>query len=59
MLGAASAFALAGGFFDYNFAETPEQADAIALRQDFGMVGQDISVAENAFREQNKERLCA
>lgn len=59
LVGAASAFAIAGGFFRYNMASTPEQADAIALRQDFAVVGQDIAAGERVFREENKERLCA
>lgn len=50
LVGAASAFAIAGGFFHYNLADSPEQADAIALRQDFRMVGQDIVEAEQLFR---------
>ena len=59
LIGAASAFAIAGGMFHYNMADTPEQADAIALRQDFAAIGQDIAAAEQGFREENKERLCA
>lgn len=42
MVGAASAFAIAGGFFGFNFSESSEEADAVAIHQDFAMVGQDI-----------------
>lgn len=33
---------LPGNYFFYNRSETPEQADARALYQDFAMVGQDL-----------------
>lgn len=49
MVGAASAFAIAGGFFGFNFSESPEEADSVAIHQDFAMVGQDI--------QQSKETL--
>lgn len=42
MVGAASAFAISGGFFDFNFSESPEEADSVAIQQDFAVVGQDI-----------------
>lgn len=49
MVGAASAFAIDGGFFGFNFSESPEEADAVAIHQDFAMIGQDI--------QQSKETL--
>jgi hypothetical protein len=45
LIGAASTFAVAGGFFEFNLSPTPEAADAVAIRQDFAMVGQDIADA--------------
>ena len=49
MVGAASAFAIARGFFGFNFSESSEEADSVAIHQDFAMVGQDI--------QQSKETL--
>lgn len=48
MVGAASAFAIAGGFFGFNFSESPEEADSVAIHQDFAMVGLDIEQAWDA-----------
>jgi hypothetical protein len=54
MVGAASAFAIAGGFFDFNFSASPEEADSVAIRQDFDMVGQDIEQGREAFPREAK-----
>jgi len=54
MVGAASAFAIAGGFFDFNFSASPEEADSVAIRQDFAMVGQDIEQSRDALSREAK-----
>jgi hypothetical protein len=44
LIGMGSALNLAGvGYFTYNRAASPRAADAIAIRQDFAMIGQDIN----------------
>ena len=42
VLGFASAFDPSGTFFLRNSSETPEEADSIAIYNDFAMIGQDI-----------------
>ena len=42
LTGAATVFAIAGGFYSYNTSPTPEAADALAMQQDWAMVAQDI-----------------
>jgi hypothetical protein len=49
LLGAATIFNLAGRFYEFNTSKNGPAADAMALRQDWRMVGQDIykAVAAN------------
>ena len=54
LVGAASAFAISGGFFGFNFSKTPEEADAVAIHQDFAMVGQDIEQGRDALPRETK-----
>lgn len=57
LLGAASAFDLSGHFFQYNRSATRELADARAIRQDFLMIGQDVTdVAEKLKGQQKKQQ---
>ena len=58
LIGAASTFAIAGCFFEFNLASSPEEADAIAIHQDFAMVGQDIADARFQFEATNQQQLC-
>jgi len=43
LVGAASAFNLAGNFFDYNTSGTENEADMKAIENDWGVVGQDLT----------------
>jgi hypothetical protein len=43
LIGAASSFNLYGGFFDYAVSDTPESADAKAIANDWGVIGQDFA----------------
>ncbi|MEO5916522.1 MAG: hypothetical protein ABIS50_19960 [Luteolibacter sp.] len=43
--GAGSAFAIAGNYFDFNRSQTPDLADARALRSDWRIIGQDMDRA--------------
>ncbi len=55
MVGAASAFAISGGFFDFNFSASPEEADSVAIHQDFAMVGQDIEQGRDSLPAESKD----
>lgn len=43
LTGVASAVNLRGNFYGYNYSRNGEEADAKALRSDWGMVGSDIA----------------
>lgn len=45
LVGAGSAFSLAGNYYEFNGSRTPAEADARALRSDWQLVGQDIATA--------------
>lgn len=47
LIGVATIANLPGNFFRYNVSPTPAEADELALRSDFGMVGRDIEVAKH------------
>ena len=52
--GAGTVINLAGNFFDYNESLTPEQADTLALWNDWAMIGQDMQdVMALEFQQQN------
>ena len=59
LLGAASAFAIDGGFFQFNSSGSSEAADARGIHQDFMMIGQDIERGREKFERENQESLCA
>ncbi|MCA6072809.1 MAG: hypothetical protein LE178_04665 [Endomicrobium sp.] len=42
IMGVASAFNLMGTFFDYNYCQTDQEADAKALENDWGVIGQGL-----------------
>jgi hypothetical protein len=42
LIGAATVFNLAGRFCEFNASSSGEEADTMALRQDWAMIGQDI-----------------
>lgn len=44
-----------GGLLDFNCSNTDNQADAIAMRQDWIVVGQDMRAAIAEFREKHPE----
>lgn len=48
LMGAGSAINLSGNFYEYNVSDGGE-ADSIAIRNDFNMVGQDIKGAKEDF----------
>jgi hypothetical protein len=43
---------IGGQFDEYNFAETPEETDAIAIYTDFRAVGEDLMSACSQFERQ-------
>ena len=45
LTGASNVLNLAGGFFEYNKSESPEEADYTAIANDFSIVGQDLKKA--------------
>ncbi len=42
LTGFGSVLNLSGNYFQYNYADTPEEADEIAIASDWLMVGQDL-----------------
>lgn len=42
IVGAGSIFNIAGNYFDYNYSHSTDEADAKAIRSDWGMIGQDM-----------------
>ena len=49
LTGAGSVFNLAGNYYPFNSAESPEAADRRALAADWGVVGQDMALAGTTF----------
>ena len=45
LTGVGSVFNLAGNYYRFNSAESPEEADRRALAADWGVVGQDMATA--------------
>ena len=44
-VGFGSAMNLCGGYFAFNWTQTPQEADARALRNDWAVVGEDLRAA--------------
>lgn len=42
LIGAGSIFNIAGNYFEFNRSQTAEEADWLALANDWGMVGRDL-----------------
>lgn len=60
LTGAGSVFNLAGNYYTFNSAESPEAADRRALASDWNVVGQDLDFAITTFgngiaRQQQKQ----
>ena len=53
--GAGTSINLAGNFYDYSGSESDMEADIRAMRNDFGMVGQDINDARENFAVECEE----
>jgi len=53
--GAASAFKLAGNFYDYNSSETGEEADYKAIANDFNIIGNDLKGAMSTIMDNNPQ----
>lgn len=49
--GAGTVINLAGNFYDINYSKDENEADQIAMKNDFAMVGQDIREAINSKKE--------
>ena len=49
--GAGTAINLAGNYYDFNAYESGNEADTVAIENDFRMVGQDISDAIEKFKD--------
>ncbi|SMC53324.1 hypothetical protein [Pedobacter nyackensis] len=54
LMGASSAINLSGNFYEYNESENGD-ADSIAIRSDFSMIGQDIREAKENYDNRNLE----
>lgn len=57
--GAATAFNLAGNFYEFNASESGEEADKIALENDFRMIGQDIQDVMNKVKSDKRLIECS
>ena len=57
LIGMGSVFNVAGNYFKYNCSETAEEADGLALANDWCIVGQDISDAMENFEKENHNQL--
>jgi hypothetical protein len=57
LTGAASAFNLAGNFYPYITSETPEEADARAMRADLLAVGEDFHSAFGEFKKEKPSQM--
>lgn len=57
VIGMGSVFNIAGDYFRYNSCETGEEADRLALANDWLMVGQDIKNTMTVFEDSNQKQL--
>lgn len=57
--GAGTVMNLAGNFYEYNGSENGEEADKVALENDFQMVGQDIAGVMDAFYTEHLQKISA
>ncbi|MCJ7447969.1 MAG: hypothetical protein MUO72_09760 [Bacteroidales bacterium] len=56
VIGLGSVFNIAGNYFIYNSSESAEEADLIALTNDWYVIGQDIDNALTFFDKENKSQ---
>jgi len=42
IIGAGSVLNIAGNYYEFNYSETPKEADKKAIHCDWGVIGQDI-----------------
>lgn len=56
--GIGSAFNITGDFYTFNTSNSPEEADAKALRSDWKNVGNDIKKAKKEFEKKHQAELC-
>lgn len=52
--GAGTVINLAGDFYNFNTSKSPQEADCLAIKNDFGVIGQDIKKAVSEFEKQVK-----
>jgi len=50
--GLGSPMNIAGNYYNYNLSKTPNEADGLAIEQDWGVIGQDIAKAVQNYDEQ-------
>jgi hypothetical protein len=53
LIGMGSIFNIAGNYFKYNSSDTAEEADGLAIANDWHVVGQDINDAMAIFEKEN------
>lgn len=56
IIGMGSVFNIAGNYFKYNCSETAEEADIVAIANDWNVVGQDINDAMAIFEKENNSQ---
>ena len=54
--GIASVLDLGATLIEYNESKTPEDADYIALKSDWGVIGNDIKNAIETFKDQHNDK---
>jgi len=57
LIGMGSVFNIAGNYFKYNSSKTEEEADGLAIANDWHIVGQDINDAMIIFDKENHNQL--
>lgn len=56
-IGMSTVFNLSGDNFRYNRSNSPSEADAKAIANDWGVVGNDIYISSQKFERENKELI--
>lgn len=51
LIGAGSVLNIAGNYFDFNYSSSDTEADNKAILSDWGVIGQDILLAETQLKE--------
>lgn len=55
MVGFGSIFNISGNYFLFNYSKTDSQADAAAIENDWGVIGQDIKSAIKKYPKRELE----